>query len=137
MLDESFAHDSTCVVEMIAQALERVYKICMDRGQQMPSKLVICGDNTVRELKNQFCLSYAMNLLGRRKMRLISFLFLRKSHTHCRIDQLWGVVARRIANTDQLLNAQDNALKTFFTPTIINEQKPTIIIYLQVPADLS
>ena len=71
----------------------------------MPTKLLICGDNTVRELKNQFLLAYISNLVGRRKMRMAGLYFLRKSHTHDRIDQVWGVVARRIANTDQILDA--------------------------------
>lgn len=73
----------------------------------MPRKLIVFGDNTVRELKNQFVLDYLANLTASRKMRLASTMFLRKSHTHDRIDQLWGVLARRISSTDTLLNASD------------------------------
>lgn len=73
----------------------------------MPSKLVLISDNTVREVKNSHCMSYLAHLVARRKMRLCAMLMLRKSHTHCRLDQLFGVLARRIANTDRILNADD------------------------------
>ena len=73
----------------------------------MPSSLVIMGDNTVRELKNQYCTSYLGALLSKRKLRLCAAFFLRKSHTHDRIDQMWGVLSRRIASTDTILNDSD------------------------------
>jgi hypothetical protein len=40
------------------------------------------GDNTVRELKNQYCMDYVAQLVSRRKIRLAGLFFLRKSHTH-------------------------------------------------------
>lgn len=73
----------------------------------MPQTLIICGDNTVRELKNQFNFAYLAQLLGRRKMKMAAMLYLRKSHTHDRIDQLWGVISRRISCTDSLLTDED------------------------------
>jgi len=66
---------------------------------------MLLGDNTVKELKNQFLLLYASNLISRRKFRMITFQYLRKSHTHDKIDALWGVIARRIANETRLLDA--------------------------------
>lgn len=106
-MDEPTRHDSTAVVEIIGQGLERVASICQKRGVSMPSKAIIFGDNTVRELKNQYCFDYMMNIIGKRKMRLFGAFFLRKSHTHDRIDQLWGVLARRISNCDSILHAED------------------------------
>ena len=73
----------------------------------MPSKLVLISDNTVREVKNSHTMLYLQNLIGLRKMRLCAMLFLRKSHTHCRLDQAFGILARRVANTDKLLDAND------------------------------
>lgn len=104
-MDEQFPHDSSCVAELIAQGIERVAKICERRGVRMPRKLVILGDNCVRELKNQFNLLYAASLTAHRKMRCSAIMFLRKSHTHDRIDQVWGIIARRISNQDRLLSA--------------------------------
>ena len=106
-MDEPTRHDSTAVVEIIAKGLERVASICQKRGTSMPTKVIIFGDNTVRELKNQYCLDYMMNMVAKRKVRMFGAYFLRKSHTHDRIDQLWGVLARRISNCDCILHAED------------------------------
>lgn len=92
---------------MVAETLEKISQICRKRNQSMPSKLVLISDNTVREVKNSHCMSYLAHLVARRKMRLCAMLMLRKSHTHCRLDQVFGVLARRIANTDRILNADD------------------------------
>ena len=85
----------------------RVSCICERRGINLPQNQMIYGDNTVRELKNQFNFAYLAQLLGRRKMELAAMLYLRKSHTHDKIDQLWGVISRRIACTDSLLTDED------------------------------
>lgn len=82
-------------------------RICRQRGTSMPKNVVIMGDNTVRELKNQLTLSYLTQLCARHKFRLLSLHFLRKNHTRDRIDQVWGVLSRRIARTDSLLTADD------------------------------
>ena len=82
-------------------------RICAKRNRPLPQNLVVLGDNTVRELKNQHNLKYLAQLLSRRKMRLCALHFLRKSHTHDLIDQVWGVLSRRISRTDSLLTASD------------------------------
>lgn len=61
----------------------------------------------MRELKNQHNIKYLSQLLARRKLRLAGLYFLRKSHTHDRLDQIWGLISRRVARTDSLLNASD------------------------------
>ena len=81
--------------------------ICKARNLQMPSGLIVMGDNTVRELKNQYSLKYLANLCAARKMRICCLFFLRKSHTHDQLDQVFGVLARRISRTDQILSDSD------------------------------
>lgn len=61
----------------------------------------------MRELKNQKCMRYMAWLTGSYRMRLAALCFLRKSHTHDIIDQLFGIIARRIASTDSLLTPED------------------------------
>ena len=107
VMDEPTRHDASCITECIARGIERVSEICHRLGRRVPSKLVILGDNTVRELKNQINLGYASRLCALRKMRICMIMFLRKSHTHDRIDQVWGILARRKANTDCLLDPTD------------------------------
>ena len=105
VLDESTRHDSSSVLQIIAETLEQVSLICRRRNTSMPTKLLLIGDNCVRELKNTFTAQYLSNLIARRKMRLTGMLFLRKSHTHCKLDQIFGVLSRRVACTDSILDA--------------------------------
>ena len=107
MLDENAKHDSNSITQCVAEGLEKVQEICHRRGQAMPSKLILISDNTVREVKNSFVLSYLASMVAARKMRMAAALFLRKSHTHCRLDQCFGILARRVANCDRLLSASD------------------------------
>ena len=99
-MDDPTRHDSNCIVEIISLGLERVSEICRRQNRKMPRTLLVLADNTVRETKNQYVFSYINNLVAQRKMRLAGCMFLRKSHTHGRIDQVWGVLARRISNCD-------------------------------------
>lgn len=103
-MDECLEHGSSTVIECIALGIERAAAICEARGTRLPSCLCLLGDNTVKELKNQILMKYACNMVGRRKFRIITFQFLRKSHTHDKVDQLWGIVARRISNEPKLLD---------------------------------
>ena len=104
VLDEPTKHDSSCVIEIVALCLERVYEKTLELGQPMPGTLLLFSDNTVREAKNSYVLGYLNNLISKYKMRLTGLLCLRKSHSHDRIDQLWGLLARRISCCDQLLS---------------------------------
>ena len=106
-MDDPTRHDSNCIVEIISLGLERVSEICRRQNRKMPRTLLVLADNTVRETKNQYVFSYINNLVAQRKMRLAGCMFLRKSHTDDRIDQVWGVLARRISNCDSLLDAND------------------------------
>ena len=110
LLDEPTRHDSTAITEMLALTLENVKRLCDEKGACMPRTLVLISDNTVREVKNQYCLSYVCNLVSRFRFRLGALLNLRKSHTHDRLDQAWGIFARRLASSDKLLSA-DSVLK--------------------------
>ena len=104
-MDENCPHGSSTIAEVVAQGLEKVAQLCRERGTRFPSNLLLLGDNTVRELKNQFLMAYLKTLVTRRKFRMTSMLFLRKSHTHDRIDQVWGILSRRISHEDTLLDA--------------------------------
>ena len=57
------------VVEALAQSLEECLKIAEARGSAAPTTLCVVGDNTVKELKNSYCLSYLANLCLQKKMQ--------------------------------------------------------------------
>ncbi|CAE7274660.1 unnamed protein product [Symbiodinium sp. CCMP2592] len=106
--DETVKHDSSFVLDLVAETLEKVHDICVDRKQRMPDQIILAvGDNCVRENKNSFVLSFQSLLVQRFKARVAGLAFLRKSHTHNGLDQLFGILARRLASTDRILNDED------------------------------
>ena len=72
----------------------------------MPSTVFVCSDNTPREAKNQYMLSYLVALTSKNLCRCTGLLNLRKSHSHDQVDQLWGILARRISSCDSLKSPQ-------------------------------
>lgn len=105
-MDESTRHDASAIIEMVALTLEDCKRMSDESGRKMPDTLLVISDNTVREAKNQFMLSYLSNLTSHFKVRMTGLLNLRKSHTHDRLDQAWGILARRVGASDKLLSAE-------------------------------
>lgn len=101
MLDECTRHDSSCITELLARTVETIYDISMSAGRSMPSTLLLASDNTVREAKNQYVMRYLCNMCARYKFRVTGLLNLRKSHSHDALDQLWGILARKVASCDR------------------------------------
>ncbi|CAE6950458.1 unnamed protein product [Symbiodinium sp. CCMP2592] len=107
VMDEPTKHDSACVVECLALSLERDPRLQVRCILSLGCSNPVVADNTVREAKNQYVLLYLAALVAQYRMRFSCLANFRKSHTHCRIDQLWGCLARRIANESKLLNPDD------------------------------
>ena len=77
-------------------------KIAAATGRTPPHTVVVASDNTVRECKNKYFLLYLANLTSHHKLRATALVNLRKAHSHSEIDQLWGLISRRIASCDKL-----------------------------------
>ena len=71
-----------------------------------PHTVLVVSDNTVRQCKNQYFLLYMANLVAKHKLRVCALLNLRKAHSHSGIDQLWGILSRRISACDRLYSPQ-------------------------------
>ena len=102
VLDDTLKHDASCICECVALTLEEVVRIAQERQVAVPHTVIIMSDNCVRECKNQYFLLYLANLCAKYKVRVSGLLNLRKAHSHSAIDQLWGLIARRIASCDKL-----------------------------------
>lgn len=72
VLEENTQHGSSLVAELIATTLEQVVEIAHRKGLASPTTLVVVGDNTVKELKNQFLMGYASLLVGHSKLQHLS-----------------------------------------------------------------
>ena len=78
VVEENQYHGSSLVQEVLALTLEDVMRICKERQVPEPHTVVVIGDNTVKELKNRYCLTGMMNYVAHKKLRplaYISFVF--------------------------------------------------------------
>ena len=69
VLEETTQHGSSMVTEIISHTLEDVVRICQERNIPAPTTLVVVGDNTVKECKNQWLMSYLSGLISHHKLK--------------------------------------------------------------------
>ena len=88
IVEENSYAGSSLVIELLAMLLQDIANICEESNRASPTTLVVVGDNTVKELKNTFCLSAIANLCNHNKYRslcwveiLFCLLSLSLSHT--------------------------------------------------------
>ncbi|CAK9013559.1 Uncharacterized protein SCF082_LOCUS11982, partial [Durusdinium trenchii] len=88
IVEENSYAGSSLVIELLAMLLQDIANICEESNRASPTTLVVVGGNTVKELKNTFCLSAIANLCNHNKYRslcwveiLFCLLSLSLSHT--------------------------------------------------------
>ena len=118
--DPVMPHDSSMIVEVIAQCLERVDEICRERNIARPTEFVLWTDNTSRENKNSTMMAYLAHLVSKGMFTCASLMNLPKGHTHNILDQLFGVISR--------------AMKTVHTLRDLDELAEQSESFLQRPA---
>ena len=69
ILEETTQHGSSMVTEIIAHTLEDVNRISHQKGIPAPTTLVLVGDNTVKECKNQWLMAYLQGLVSHGKLK--------------------------------------------------------------------
>ena len=72
LVEETVPHGSSMVTEVLAHTLEQVAQVCEARQQPFPSTVMVIGDNTVKECKNQWLMGYIASLIGHGKVKQIS-----------------------------------------------------------------
>ena len=72
VLDETVRHGSSMVVEILMMGIEDTMRICRE-NKPCPDCLVVVGDNTVKELKNNICFSAFCNWVAHRRFRLLAY----------------------------------------------------------------
>lgn len=95
ILDENTQHGSSMTIELIATSLEKCMEISAQRGAGSPTTLVVVGDNTVKELKNQYCMHYVASLISHSKLQyfgwwtLILHVFVYRIHAEILLSTYW------------------------------------------------
>lgn len=70
VLDETSYHGSSMVIEALAQTIEEAVKLASAKGAK-PTSVLVIGDNTVKELKNTYCLAYLCNLVHQGRLQYL------------------------------------------------------------------
>ena len=71
ILEETSYAGSSMIQELIALTVEDIMQECSLKGVSPPDTLVLCGDNTVKELKNSYNLTFCASLALHQKFRPI------------------------------------------------------------------
>lgn len=70
IIEENQRAGSALICELIALAMEDAFTYCKVK----PECLILVGDNTVKELKNKFCLSMLSNYVSHLRLKLLGVL---------------------------------------------------------------
>ena len=72
VLEETTYHGSALIQELLAISLEDDARIARQKGNAVPDTVILVGDNTVKEVKNRYCLTAMAQLVNHNKVRLVA-----------------------------------------------------------------
>ncbi len=107
--DQDLKKDSSAELTMISYVLEEVANAYHERCLPVPLHLVVMGDNTSRELKNQVCDKYFAWMTAQGRFRSIEVHGFRVGHTHNVLDQRFWVGAAALSRA-RLLQTPDDCM---------------------------
>lgn len=98
VLEERSSHGSGMVRELLSLVMEDVMVECARTGRPRPHTVVVCGDNTVKELKNSTNLLWAAQLVLHQRLRclgssLISTVVGKWTFDKSTLQNLWMTTA--------------------------------------------
>ena len=104
---------------ILARALEHAEEIITSRGKKMPGRIIIQSDNTAKEGRNSQMMTWAALLVQAAKFREVSLMLFRVGHTHCRLDQRFGVIGAKLALARSLESPAEyvSYLQEHYTPS--------------------
>lgn len=71
VLEENTYHGSSLIQELLALAVEDIARISKQKGIPLPDCIVLVGDNTVKEVKNRYCLTAMAQLVNHLRFRCL------------------------------------------------------------------
>ena len=105
--DPRTAADSDFIIECAARGLERIAAQCRESGAPMPTEVTIWCDNTVRESKNTWVLTFLSALVLKMKMKFAALCMSMVGHTHGCLDQIYGQLTVCFRYCSVLLDCDD------------------------------
>ena len=109
LLDCDLKADSNMEMTLMVRSLDLAAEELRSRGLQLPSHLVIMGDNTGKEMRNQWCYKFTALLVARGIFLSTSVAHPRVGHSHGIVDQRFSILTPEIANAPDLQTPKDFA----------------------------
>lgn len=106
IMDQDLPKDSNMQMTVLSRALDIVQDQLAAAGRAMPHHLCISADNTTREHRNQFVLSWECKLVLENRFRSVTNQYLRVGHTHIDLDARFSVIASALGRQQVLQTPQ-------------------------------
>ena len=99
--------DSNMEMTLLLRSLSHAEEILRSRGISMPKHLVTIGDNTAKELRNQWSYKVHALLVSQRVFRSATVGHHDVGHTHGLCDQRFSIIASALKNENSLECPED------------------------------
>ena len=99
--------DSDLQQTLLSRALQVAEEELRARGKAVPSRVVYHFDNTSKEGRNSFLVSYCAAMVSSGRFTECSMLLYKVGHTHNRLDQRFGVIASKLSRAASLQTPSD------------------------------
>ena len=101
-MDSDLAKDSNMEISVHALMLDLVAPMIRDKGGAVPRTLINAIDNTAREGKNQFFMSYLNFLVASNKFEATETEYMKPGHSHNEQDQRFSTIATTLSSAPVL-----------------------------------
>ena len=102
IMDSDLAKDSNMEISVHALMLDLVAPMIRDKGGAVPRTLINAIDNTAREGKNQFFMSYLNFLVASNKFEATEMEYMKPGHSHNEEDQRFSTIATTLSSAPVL-----------------------------------
>ena len=102
IMDSDLAKDSNMEISVHALMLDLVAPMIRDKGGAVPRTLINAIDNTAREGKNQFFMSYLNFLVASNKFEATETEYMKPGHSHNEQDQRFSTIATTLSSAPVL-----------------------------------
>lgn len=110
--------------------IEACHRFINDKARdgKLPSTFFVQLDNSRRENKNKYSLSYFESLVRWGVFKVVEISFLPIGHTHCDVDQCFSTTSHRLRHNDAVTmsNLHEQLSKCFNRHTVVSAMKECV-----------
>ena len=105
--EPDLAKDSNNTLTTLVRAIDLATREYGKRNLDVPEHFALLVDNTARENRNTFIMTFAAILVATNRFRSFTLLFFLVGHTHNRMDKRFGTLGHRISLAKTLQDPEE------------------------------